>query len=97
LDELFDFEADLAEIHVKVLEDVGGDPGPFLDQPQQHVLGADIFVVEPLRFLVRQLHDFSRAVSKSLVHRVASKGRSQRREIRAGAKYADAFRIFKGN
>jgi hypothetical protein len=32
------------------------------------VLGTNVFVVEPLSFLVGQLHDFASAVSKSFVH-----------------------------
>ena len=68
LDELLDFEADFAEVDVEILQDVGRHSAPFLDQPQQDVLRADVFVVEPLGFLVRQLHDFSGAVGKSLVH-----------------------------
>ena len=68
LDELFDFEADLAQIDVEVLEHVGGDAAAFLDQAQQDVLGADVFVVEPLRLLVGQLHDLAGAVGKSFVH-----------------------------
>ena len=72
LDELFDLQADLAEIDVEVLQHVGRHAAAFLDQAQQDVLGADVFVVEPLGFLVGQLHDFPGAVGKSLVHSVDS-------------------------
>ena len=68
LDELFDFEADLAQIDVEVLQHVGGDAAAFLDQAQQHVLGADVFVVEPLGLLVGQLHDLAGAIGESFVH-----------------------------
>ena len=68
LDELLDLQADLAKIDVEVLQHVGRDPAAFLDQTQEDVLGADIFVIEPLRFLVGQLHHLAGAVSKSLVH-----------------------------
>ena len=68
LDELFDFEADLAQIDVEVFQDVGGDAAAFLDQPQQDVLGANVFVVKALRFLVGQLHDLAGAVGESFVH-----------------------------
>ena len=68
LDELFDFEADFAQIDVEVLQHVGRDAAAFLDQAQQHVLGADVFVVEALRFLVGQLHDLAGTIGKSFVH-----------------------------
>ena len=68
LDELLDFEADLAQIDVEVLQHVGGHAAAFLDQAQQHVLGADVFVVEPLGLLVGQLHDLAGAIGKSFVH-----------------------------
>ena len=79
LDELFDFEADLAQVDVEVLEHVGGDAAAFLDQAQQHVLGADVFVVEALGFLVGQLHDFAGAVGKSFVHVVLHLGQNDRK------------------
>ena len=66
LDDLFDFEADLAEVDVEVLQDVGGDARAFLDQAQQDVLGADVFVVEALGLLVGQLHDLAGPVGKAL-------------------------------
>ena len=43
-------------------------PRPFLDQAEQDVLGADVLVVEPLGFLVGQLHHFAGAVGKAFVH-----------------------------
>ncbi len=43
LDELFDFEADLAQIDVEVLQHIGGDATALFDQAQQHVFGADVF------------------------------------------------------
>ena len=68
LDELFDFQADLAQIDVQILQHVGRHAAAFLDQAQQDVLGADVFVIEPLRLLVGQLHDLSRTVGESFVH-----------------------------
>ena len=68
LDELLDFEADLAQIDVEVLQHVGRHAAAFLDQAQQDVLGADVFVVEPLRLLIGQLHDLAGTVGKSFVH-----------------------------
>ena len=68
LDELLDLQADLAQIDVQVLQHVGGHAAAFLDQAQQDVLGADVFVVEPLGLLVGQLHHLAGAVGKSFVH-----------------------------
>jgi hypothetical protein len=48
LDELLDLQADLAQVDVEVLQHVGPDARSFLDQAEQDVLGADVFVVEPL-------------------------------------------------
>jgi len=62
LDELLDFQADLAQIDVEVAQDVGRHAAAFLDQAQQDVFRADVFVIEPLRLLIGQLHDFPRAV-----------------------------------
>ena len=53
----------------RFFKNIGGYSAPLLDQPQQNVFRADIFMVEPLGFLVRQLHHFSGAVGQSLVHR----------------------------
>ncbi len=52
----------------RVLQHIGGNAAALFDQPQQDVLGADVFVVEPLGLLVGQLHDFASAVGKSFVH-----------------------------
>src|SRR5262249_22085247 len=46
----------------------GGDARPFLDQPQEDVLGADVLVVEPLSLLVRQLHHLTSSVGKTFIH-----------------------------
>ena len=45
-------------------------PDAFFDQSKQNVLGADVFVVEPLSLLVGQLHDLAGAVCKSFVHSI---------------------------
>ena len=68
LDDLLDFQADLAQVDVEVLEDVGGDAGAFLDQAQQDVLGADVLVVEALGLLVGQLHHLAGPVGKAFIH-----------------------------
>ena len=68
LHELFHLQADLAQVDVQVLQHVGRHPAALLDQAQQDVLGADIFVIEPLGLLIGQLHDLPGAVGKSFVH-----------------------------
>jgi hypothetical protein len=68
LDELLDLEADLAQVDIEVLEDVGPDAGAFLDQPEQDVLGPDVLVVEPLGFLVGQGHDLACAIGEAFEH-----------------------------
>ncbi len=72
LHELLDLQADLAEIDLEVLQHVGGHAAAFLDQAEQDVLGADVFVIEPLGLLVCQLHHLAGAVSKSFVHSIIS-------------------------
>ena len=52
LNNLFNFLADLAEIDVQVLQDVGSNPVAFLGEPQEDVLGADVLIIEPLRLLI---------------------------------------------
>ena len=68
LDELLDLQADLAQVDVEVLQHVGGDAGAFLDQAQQDVLGADVFVVEALGLLIGQLHHLAGSIGESFVH-----------------------------
>ena len=90
LDELLDLQADLAQIDVEVLQHVGRDAAAFLDQAQQDVLGADVFVVEPLGLLVGQLHDLAGAVGKSLVHLLSLyPGRIRLRQKRVTPRRAD--------
>ena len=45
-DELLDFQPDSPSIYVQILQDVGRHPAAFLDQSQENVLGADIFVIK---------------------------------------------------
>ena len=68
LHELLDFQPDLAQIDVQVLQHVGRHPAALFDQAQQDMLGPDVFVIEPLRLLIGQLHDLPGTVRKSLVH-----------------------------
>jgi hypothetical protein len=68
LDEFLNFQADLPQIDVQVLQDVGGDARTFLHQPQQNMFGADVFMVKALRLLIGQLHDFARPIGETLIH-----------------------------
>ena len=68
MDKLFDFQANLTKVDIKVLKHVGCDTGAFFDQAQQHVFGADVFVVETLCLLVGKLHDLAGTVCKAFVH-----------------------------
>ena len=68
LDQFFDLQADLPQIDVEVLQDVRRNATPLLDQSQQDVFGADVFMVEPLRLLVGQLHDLPGAIGEAFVH-----------------------------
>ena len=63
------FRLRFAEIDAQVLQNVGTYSAPLLDQPQQDVFRADTFMVEPLGFLVCQLHDLLGAVRPSPVRR----------------------------
>ncbi len=68
LHDLLDFEADLAEVDVEVLQDAGGDPPSLPDETQQDVLGADVFMIEALSPWFGQLHDLPGSVCESFVH-----------------------------
>jgi len=68
LHELLDLHADLPQVDVEVLQHIRRDPAAFLDQSEQDMLGADVFVVEPLSLLVGQLHDLPGAVGEAFVH-----------------------------
>src|SRR5262249_15052020 len=56
------------QVDVEVLQDVGRDPGAFLDQAQEDVLGADVLVVEALRLLIGQLHHLACPICKTFIH-----------------------------
>ncbi len=67
-DQFLDFQADLAQIDVQILQDVSADAAAFLDQTEQNVFRADVFVIEALGFLVGQGHHLPSAVRKSFKH-----------------------------
>src|SRR5579862_6742274 len=68
LDDLLDFEADLAQVNVEVFQDIGRHAGPLLDEAEEDVFGPDVFVVEALRLLVGELHHLAGPVGESFVH-----------------------------
>jgi hypothetical protein len=68
LDELLDFEANLAKVDVEVLEHVGPDPRPFLHEAEQDVLGPDVFVVESLRLLIGERHHLASTIGQPFEH-----------------------------
>ena len=74
LDDLLDLEADLAQVDVEVLQDVGGDAAALLDQAEQDVFGADVLVVEALGLLVGQLHHLAGTIGEAFIHAVDSDG-----------------------
>src|SRR5262249_38568193 len=68
LDEFFGLQSYFAAADVEVFEDVGGDPGAFLDESEEDVFGADVLVVEALGFLVGQLHHLASPVREAFIH-----------------------------
>ena len=50
LHDLLDFEPNLPQIDVEILEHIGRDAGAFLDQAEQNVFRADVLVVERWAF-----------------------------------------------
>ena len=53
-DDELDRGADFAQLDSEVREHFGGDPVALADQSEQQVLGADVVVIEALRFFLRQ-------------------------------------------
>ena len=68
LNEILDLHQDLPQVDIEVFEDVGRDAAPLLDQAEQDMLRADVFVVKPLSLLVGQLHHLAGTIRESLVH-----------------------------
>ena len=61
-DDELDGGADLGQLDVHVLEHARGDTLALTDEAEQQVLGADVVVVEPLRFVLSKRQDLPRAV-----------------------------------
>ncbi len=64
-----DLGADLAQVDVEVLQDLGRDAAALLHEPEQDVLGPDVVVVELLRLLPREGHDLAGALCETVEHR----------------------------
>ena len=56
--------ASLVEVNSEIAEHVGRDTVAFADQAQQHMLGADVVVVEALRFFLCQPQDLASPLGK---------------------------------
>ena len=70
-DDELDRGPDFRKLDVHVLEDARRDAFTFPDQAEEEVLRADVVVVEPLRFVLRQCQDLARAI-RELVEAVHS-------------------------
>ncbi len=68
LQDRFDLDANPVAISTEVLENVRADPRTFFQETQENVFGADVLMLEPLRFLVGQLQHLSRTVCEAFVH-----------------------------
>ena len=71
-DDELDGGPDLGQLDVHVLEDARGDTLALADEAEQQVLGADVVVVEPLRFVLSKRQDLARTVRELVeaIHRV---------------------------
>ena len=59
------------EVHAEVLKHRRSDAFALTDQPEQYVLGADVFVPKPFRFFPRHRENLSNALGEVVsVHRV---------------------------
>ena len=61
-DDELDRRPDLGQLDVHVLEHARGDALALAHEAEQQVLGADVVVVEPLRFVLRKRQDLARAI-----------------------------------
>ena len=68
LHDFLDFVANASQVDIEVFQHVCGNARAFFHQAQQHVLGADVLVIETLSFLIRELHNLAGSVGESLVH-----------------------------
>ena len=75
-DLFFDLHSDGFEVEPHLLEDVDGDALAKLDQPEQKMLGPDVIVVEPIRFLACQSENLLCPRSK-IIHYYWTRKRSR--------------------
>ena len=61
-DDELDGRTDLGELDIHVLEDARGYTLALTDEAKQQMLGADVVVVEPLRFVLSKCQDLPRSV-----------------------------------
>ena len=66
--ELFNLEADLAQVHIQVLQYIRADAASFFHEAEQDMLRADVFVVEALGFLIRKGHHLAGTIRKPFKH-----------------------------
>jgi hypothetical protein len=71
-DDELDRGPDLRQLDVHVLQDARGDALALADEAEQQMLGADVVVVEPLRFVLSKRQDLACSVRKLVeaIHRV---------------------------
>ena len=94
LDELFDLEPNLAKIDVEILQYIGPDAAPFLDQPEQYMLGADVFVVEAwASWFARAMTLRARSVNRSNMSISSRPGLYRRRPLAKGTAEAAIHRV----
>ena len=63
-DDELDRAADLGQLDAQVLEHACGHAVALADEPEQQVLGADVVVVEALRFFLRERQDLACPLSE---------------------------------
>ncbi len=72
-DDKFDGAANFIQFHAEVAQHLRGNPVALADEAQEQMLGADVVVVEALRFFLGETQDFAGSLSKffepvSVVH-----------------------------
>ncbi|MOA07966.1 hypothetical protein D3C78_1276980 [compost metagenome] len=67
-DDLLDLDAGILQADAKALQGLGRHAGPFANQSQQNLLGANEVVAKPPRLFLGQHDDLDGFLSKSLKH-----------------------------
>ena len=85
-DDELDRGPDLGELDVHVLEDACRDAFALADQAEEKVFGADVVVIEALRFILSQCQDLAGAVCELVeaIHRVERLFPCERRSVTLG-------------